>query len=51
MKVSDRLLLIALCSVIAAVSAARADHERSFAAFIDAQGTISVFAPPVPDYV
>lgn len=52
MKKSSRLLLfLALCAVVAATSIARADEQRSFADFINAQGTTAIFVPPVPDYV
>ena len=51
MKASVRWLLVALCALLAATTGAWADAERPLAAFLDAQGTTSVFVPPVPDYV
>ena len=48
---TSRVLLIALSMAVAVTSPTRADEKRSFAEFIDAQGTTSVFVPPVPDYI
>ena len=48
------LPLIALCLVLAVSSAAQAGEgwkNRSFDEFLVAQGTTSVFVPPVPDYI
>src|SRR5215470_7749782 len=51
MNTLGRWVLIALCSLLVAMSAAWADQRRPFGEFLDAQGTTSVFVPPVPDYV